>query len=94
MADSSGTQPTYSVSVRLQRTTTEECFVAVPVTSDVLKPQAHEDGEYSLDTEKLFAAVIELGQRSETWSVESQHVALHPIQMAPSAHRDDATPTE
>lgn len=80
--------PTYSISVRLQRTTTEECFVSVPVTDDVMQePDA--DGVMRLDAAKVIAAAVELGEASAEWTQESRQVTPHPIQKPPS-DADDA----
>jgi hypothetical protein len=75
---------TYSVSFRLQRTTTEFAFVSVPVTSDLLLPQA--DGTARLNGPALAQRAIELGHASSlTWHPEGTAVELHPIQVAPPA---------
>ncbi|MFI6088439.1 hypothetical protein [Streptomyces sp. NPDC051218] len=72
----------YSISVRLQRTTVEEAYVSVPVSDAVMQDERAEDGSYRLDTEKFVAAAIELGGGA-AWLPEHQQVALHPIQQAP-----------
>lgn len=72
----------YSISVRLQRTTVEEAYVSVPVTGALMQEGPSEDGSYRLDTEKFVAAATELG-RGADWLPEDQQVALHPIQQAP-----------
>ncbi|MEV0522003.1 hypothetical protein AB0I66_01155 [Streptomyces sp. NPDC050439] len=73
---------TYSISVRLQRTTVEEAYVSVPVTDAVMQQEPAENGSSRLDKEKFVAAAIELGGEAE-WLPEQQQVALHPIQQAP-----------
>jgi hypothetical protein len=79
-ADSQG--PTYSVSFRLQRTTTEFAFVSVPVTADLLVEQS--DGTGRIDVNKMIARAIELGQAPDVpWQPEERHVRPHPIQMPP-----------
>ncbi|MGW6023402.1 hypothetical protein [Streptomyces sp. NPDC055099] len=72
----------YSISVRLQRTTLEEAYVSVPVTGALMQEEPGEDGSYSIDTEKFVAAAIEL-QGGADWVPEEQQVGLHPIQQAP-----------
>ncbi len=70
----------YSVSFRLQRTTTEVAFVSVPLTTDLVARQP--DGSERLDVEKLSQRAVELGQTVGTsWQPESQQVQLHPIQI-------------
>jgi hypothetical protein len=72
----------YSVSFRLQRTTTEFAFVSVPVSVDMIIRQT--DGSGRLDVPKMTARAIEMGQAIETvWEQETQDVQMHPIQMAP-----------
>ncbi|MEV6756910.1 hypothetical protein [Streptomyces sp. NPDC051214] len=72
----------YSISVRLQRTTLEEAYVSVPVTEALMREEPGEDGSYGLDTDKFVAAAIEL-QGGADWVPEEQRVTLHPIQQAP-----------
>jgi len=81
MPDTSGA--TYSVSLRLQRTTTEFAFVSVPLTADltIAKP----DGTGQIDVEKMVQRAVEMGQASSvSWQKEEQHVKPHPVQMAPT----------
>jgi hypothetical protein len=73
----------YSVSVRLQRLTTEECYVSVPVTQAVMQDQPDSDGVFHLDGNKVFEVAIQIGQESGTWTSEDQQVDAHPIQKAP-----------
>jgi hypothetical protein len=75
--------PTYSVSFRLQRTTVEDAFVSVPVTSEVMIEQS--DGSAKLDVEKLKARALEMGLEPDvTWTLEeSVRVVPHPIQKPP-----------
>ena len=74
--------PTYSVSFRLQRTTTEVAFVGVPVTADLMIAQP--DGTGRIDVAKMVQRAIEMGQASGvSWQSESQHVQPHPIQTPP-----------
>ncbi|MFC9330675.1 hypothetical protein [Kitasatospora sp. NPDC057015] len=72
----------YSISVRLQRTTVEEAYVSVPVTDAVMQEEPAEDGSHRLDTQALFAAAVELG-RGADWLPEGRQVEVHPVQKAP-----------
>jgi hypothetical protein len=73
---------TFSVSIRVQRTTTEEAFVSVPVTPDLIVTQP--DGTGRIDTGKLFSRAVEMGHESSVvWQTETQEVQLHPIQVPP-----------
>ena len=79
--DESGV-PTYSISFRLQRTTTEVAFVKVPVTADLLIRQP--DGTGRIDGAKMVERAIALGQNSGvSWQAEKQEVQPHPIQTPP-----------
>jgi hypothetical protein len=74
--------PTYSVSFRLQRTTTEVAFVSVPVTADLIIEQP--DGTGRIDVAKMVRRAIEMRQApSVAWKPESQQVPPHPIQTPP-----------
>ena len=80
MANSQG--PTYSVSFRLQRTTTEFAFVSVPVTADLIVQQP--DGTGRIDATKMVQCAIELGQVPDVvWHPETQEIQPHPIQIPP-----------
>jgi hypothetical protein len=82
MENSDEVPPTYSVSFRVQRITTEAGFVSVPVTADLLLPQA--DGAVRIDVTKMVERAIQMGQSSEVeWQAESQQVQPHPIQSPP-----------
>ena len=80
MPDTSGA--TYSVSLRLQRTTTEFAFVSVPLTADltIAKP----DGTGQIDVEKMVQRAVEMGQAADIpRELESQQVQPHLIQTPP-----------
>lgn len=78
----SDVDPSYSVSFRLQRTTTEFAFVSVPVTDDLMRERP--DGSWGFEVEKMVERAIEMAGASEvTWQPESCRIHLHPIQMAP-----------
>ncbi|NUM45810.1 MAG: hypothetical protein HUU38_13990 [Anaerolineales bacterium] len=70
---------TYSIALRLRRTTYEDAYVAVPVTSAIVKQK--EDGTYGIDYEAFVAEAIRLGSDSRVeWQVEATEVNAHPIQ--------------
>jgi len=73
---------TFSVSVRLQRVTTETAHVSVPLSEELFQLNPNGSGTNTIDAEKLIAAAIELGRHPAThWSVEGQVViAPHPVQ--------------
>jgi hypothetical protein len=74
--------PTYSVSFRLQRTTTEFAFVSVPVSADLMVEQP--DGTGRIDVAKMVERAIEMGRApGVAWQPEDQQVQPHPIQMPP-----------
>ena len=74
---------TYSVSFRLRRTVVEERYVSVLITDAVMAAEPDEDGARHLDSAKLVAAAIQLGQDDADWLLEEREVTLHPIQTAP-----------
>jgi len=75
----------FSVSVRLQRVTTETAYVAVPLLEELLQVNANGSRTNTIDAEKLFAAAIELGRHPAThWSVEGEVVITpHSVQSPP-----------
>jgi len=75
---------TYSISVRLRRTTVEERYVSVPVTDAMMRTQPDDDGAYHLDGEKVLAAAVELGQDDTGWLPEDRQITVHPIQRNPA----------
>lgn len=76
---------TFSISVRLQRVTTETAHVSVPLSEEILQPNPDDLGTKAINTEKLVAAAIELGGLPSThWSVEGDvAITLHPLQTPP-----------
>ena len=74
---------TYSISVRLQRTTTEEAYLSVPVDEAIMQDEPAADGNYRIDPGKLWAAAIRLAEHSTNWTIEDQQVNPHPVQKAP-----------
>jgi len=72
-------QETYSIALRIRRITTEDAYVSVMVTDEILKENA--DGSSRLDFEKFVAAAIKLGDNPLVeWRVESSHIEPHPTQ--------------
>ena len=75
---------TYSICIRLRRTTIEDAFVRVPVTGEVIRAPDKE-GKLQLDTDKIVKAALLLGNSSATqWTKEDQPlVEPHPVQLPP-----------
>ena len=70
---------TYSIQLRLQRTTTEHCFVSVPVTSDIVDQQV--DGTKRINPGKMTAMAIQMALSCDVrWHAEGIVVQPHPIQ--------------
>jgi hypothetical protein len=74
---------TYSISVRMQRTTTEETYLSVPVDEAIMQDEPAADGSNRIDPGKLRAEAIRLAEQSTDWTIEDRQVAPHPIQKAP-----------
>lgn len=76
---------TYSISLRLRRTITEEAFVQVPVNEDIMQAGVDDQGYHHIDPQKLMQAAVRLGNdAATTWRVESPPVIEpHPIQAPP-----------
>jgi hypothetical protein len=73
---------TYSISFRLQRTTTEFTFVSVPVSPDIMIEQP--DGTGRIDVAKLVQRAVVMGQAAGVaWQTEERQVRPHPIQTPP-----------
>jgi hypothetical protein len=74
---------TFSISFRLQRTTTEFAFVSVPVTADLMVEQP--DGTPRMDVAKMMQRAFEMPQGPEVaWQPEEQQVQPHPMQTPPT----------
>jgi hypothetical protein len=83
---------TYSISVRLRRTTVEYAYVAVLVTDDVMQTDTEGDivqsaqGGASIDFDNLILRATEIARRpTVTWYRETEQIEPHPIQKAPEA---------
>lgn len=76
---------TYSISIRLRRTSVEEAFVSVPVEPQIMHSQPDEKGSFHIDPDKVVAQAVLLGRDPATvWTLETQPmIEPHPIQMAP-----------
>ena len=74
---------TYSRAFRLRRTVTEEAYVSVLVSDELMNPEPDENGNYHLDADKVVQAAVNLGSDPKThWTIEGKPViAPHPIQM-------------
>ena len=77
--------PTYSVSLRLQRVTTESADVSVALSDELWQPNPDGSGTRTINTERLLVAAIEMGKLPSTsWSVEGDVVITpHPLQTPP-----------
>jgi len=70
---------TYSIAVRIRRTTVEFVHVRVPVTDDVVSDER-------IDTDKLFAEAKRIGatDASLRWLGDSEPaIEIHPLQTPP-----------
>jgi len=78
---------TFSVSVRLQRITTETAYVSVPLTPELMQANVNEPGTTSINTEKLMQAAMDQGRLPSTvWSLDGEPVITpHPIQTPPGS---------
>jgi hypothetical protein len=76
---------TFSVSVRLQRVTTETAHVSVLLTPELMQPNVNEPGTETINTERLMKAAIDQGRLpSTTWRLDGETViTLHPVQTPP-----------
>lgn len=71
--------PTYSISVRLQRTSTETAYVSVPLDDNVVVEQP--DGTRRIDGARVMQAAVEMAKSPGIeWRPEDQSVQPHPIQ--------------
>ncbi|HXO20383.1 MAG TPA: hypothetical protein VOA87_10730 [Thermoanaerobaculia bacterium] len=72
---------TYSILLRYRRVTTEDAYVSVPVTSDLMKPEPEADGTFRLNTDALWAEGLRISRDSRVeWRVESTETVPHPTQ--------------
>jgi hypothetical protein len=75
---------TYSIAVRVRRVTTEDAYVRVPVTDEVMAADLDADGHRHLDGGKVMALARRLAAAGDAgWEVQEQDIDLHPIQNAP-----------
>jgi hypothetical protein len=82
MKNEESPEAAFSISYRLLRTTTENAFVNVPVTSSLMIKQ--EDGSKKLDVEKVSNQAIQFGKQfAQEWQPEDCKVEIHPIQTPP-----------
>jgi hypothetical protein len=78
---------TFSVSVRLQRITTETAHVSVLLTPELMQANVNEPGTTSINTENLMQAAVDQGRLPSTvWSLDGEPVITpHPIQTPPGS---------
>lgn len=70
---------TYSIQIRMQRVSTDHCFISVPVTSDVIDPQP--DGTGRINPVRLTEEAIKLAASQDVlWLSEKLEIQPHPIQ--------------
>jgi hypothetical protein len=74
-----------SVSLQLQRVTTENAHVSVPLSEELWQPNPDGSGTFTINTEKLLPTEIEMGKLLSTnWTVEGDVVIIpHPLQTPP-----------
>jgi hypothetical protein len=86
-------EKTYSISIRLRRTTHEETFVSVPVTDAVKQDTPDEQGRFFLDGRKVMEAAVRLAvDRNTAWRLEGEPIVEpHPVQTAPNEDPGDTT---
>jgi hypothetical protein len=72
---------TYSILFHVRRITTEDAYVSVPVTSDLMRPEPMPDGTLRLNMDAVAAAALRISRDSRVeWRVESNETQLHPVQ--------------
>ncbi len=72
---------TISIMYRVRRTTTEDAYVAVPVTGDLMLPQPAADGTLRLNTDAVVAEALRISRDPRVdWRVEGNETQPHPIQ--------------
>jgi hypothetical protein len=82
MTPTDASEQRYSISLRIQRITTEFAFVRVPVTSDIIDEKF--DGTGRINTAKLIQGGIDLGNLPDVlWTIEERTIQPHPIQTPP-----------
>ena len=75
-------EATYSIVMRLRRTTAEYAFVNVPVVGDLVR--SDEKGVGRIDVTLMTKKAVEMGQEPEVvWYREEQRLEPHPVQKAP-----------
>jgi hypothetical protein len=70
----------YSIQLRIRRTTVEDAFIGVPVTDRVLRDAG--DGTARIDPEALYAEARRIAQDARVeWQTESRSVEPHELQI-------------
>jgi hypothetical protein len=79
----------YCIQFRVRRILHEDAYIAVPVTSAIMKQTPEVDGTFRIDTEAFFAEAIRLSaSEGVDWQQEESSVVAHPTQIpAPEGRR-------
>jgi hypothetical protein len=86
-----GTPRTYSIALRLRRTTHEDVYVSVPVTAAITEERP--DGTRGINFDALVAQGVQISQDPKAeWKVESALTECHPIQQRPPDDRSSVCP--
>ena len=72
---------TYSIVLRVRRIITEDAYISVPVTNEIMKALPEEDGTFHIDFEAFEKKAIQLSEdASVEWCNEDMVCQVHPIQ--------------
>ena len=76
---------TYSISMRLRRTTVEYAFVSVPLEGDVWEVQFDDPSNRRINTQKIAEVAKFMGADAEVvWAKEREPlIEIHPLQVPP-----------
>jgi hypothetical protein len=70
------------IHLRVRRIIHEDAYVAVPVTSAIMKRVPETDGTFRIDGEAFFAEAIRLSASAGVdWQREDLSTVVHPLQM-------------
>lgn len=82
----SDTPKTHSIMLRIRRVTYEDAYVAVPITSALMKEK--EDGTIGLDVDAFVAEAVQISDNQQVeWQVESSQKEPHPMQIPKPENR-------
>ena len=78
-------QKTYSISMRLRRTTVEYAFVPVPLDSNVMEPDPEGQNRFRVNPDKVVEIAKRMASQPDVvWARESDPlIEPHPWQIAP-----------